>query len=244
MTLFILSFIAGVLTVAAPCVLPMLPVIIGGSLVEGGKEKAQKQWLPPLIIAISLAVSVILFSLLIKSTTALLGIPQIVWKLISGVIVLLLGINYLKPTLWEKLSAKLSIRSNLLLGKASSLKGHSRSVVLGVALGPVFNSCSPTYALIVAVVIPVSFLKGLIYLSVYAVGMSATLLVIAYLGQGAAKKMKWLSNPNGLFKKVVAVLLIIVGLSVIFGLDKRAQTYVLEHGWYNPISNLEQRLNR
>ena len=36
MTLFILSFFAGILTVLAPCVLPMLPVIVGGSLDTAG----------------------------------------------------------------------------------------------------------------------------------------------------------------------------------------------------------------
>ncbi|MDQ3065153.1 MAG: cytochrome C biogenesis protein, partial [bacterium] len=89
MALLILSFVAGVLTVAAPCVLPLLPVIIGGALLESDKDKADdRQWLRPLVIAISLAASVITFTLLIKATTALLGVPQIVWQIVSGTIVL------------------------------------------------------------------------------------------------------------------------------------------------------------
>ncbi|MBA3679540.1 cytochrome C biogenesis protein, partial [Candidatus Saccharibacteria bacterium] len=103
-TLLILSFIAGVLTVAAPCVLPLLPVIIGGSLVENTNEKDRK-WLRPLVIAASLAASIVTFTLLIKATTALLGVPQIVWQTLSGIIVLLLGLYYLWPHGWERLSA-------------------------------------------------------------------------------------------------------------------------------------------
>lgn len=244
MTLLILSFIAGVLTVAAPCVLPLLPVIIGGSLVEAGQDKSERRWLRPAIVAASLAASVIVFTLLIKATTALLGVPQYVWQVISGGIVLLLGINYLWPHAWELLAVRASIGSNKLLGRAAHRNGLIGAVLIGAALGPVFSSCSPTYALIVAAVLPVSFAQGLLYLAAYALGMSAILLLVAYLGQAFVSRLRWLSNPNGWFRKTIGALFILVGLSVLFGFDKSLQTYVLERGWYDPISNLERGLRR
>lgn len=244
MALLILSFIAGVLTVAAPCILPLLPVIIGGSLVEAEKDKPERQWLRPLVIAASLAVSVVTFTLLIKATTALLGVPQSVWQIISGSIVILLGVNFLWPLFWDKFSAKIGLfgSSNSALSRAYKRKGWFGPVLIGVALGPVFSSCSPTYALIVASVLPVSFAQGFIYLTAYAVGMSATLLAIAYLGQAFVSKLKWLSDPGGWFRRVVGILFIVVGLTVVSGADKKFQAYVLERGWYDPISNIEERL--
>ncbi|MGB4759603.1 MAG: cytochrome c biogenesis protein CcdA [Candidatus Saccharimonadales bacterium] len=242
--LLILSFIAGCLTVLAPCILPLLPVIIGGSLVESNKTKPETQWLRPLVIATSLAISVIVFTLAIKATTALLGVPQIVWQVISGSIVLLLGINYLWPKAWELFSAKsgLFTASNLTLGKALQKKGLLSAVLVGAALGPVFSSCSPTYALIVATVLPVSFLEGLLYLAAYAAGLGLVLLLIAYLGQSFVKRLRWITNPDGWFTRVVGVLFIIVGLMVLFGVDKQIQSFVLEQGWYDPISGIEERL--
>lgn len=244
MALLILSFIAGVLTVAAPCILPLLPVIIGGSVVEASKDKPEKQWLRPLIIAASLAVSVITFSLLIKATTALLGVPQTVWQVVSGVIVILLGLYFLWPNLYTKVSASSGFftKANIVLGKAYKHRGFGGAILIGAALGPVFSSCSPTYALIVATILPRSFVEGFIYLIAYAIGMSATLLLIAYLGQAFVSKLRWLTDPNGWFKKVIGGLFIAVGVMVILGLDKDFQTYVLEQGWYDPISNLEERL--
>lgn len=243
MALLILSFIAGVLTVAAPCVLPLLPVIVGGSLLQNEKEKADNKWLRPIVIAIGLAVSVVAFTLLIKATTVLLGVPQIVWQIISGGIVIMLGLNYLWPHAWERFSAKSFIRTNALLGKTLSKRGFGGELLLGAALGPVFSSCSPTYALIVATVLPVSFARGFVYLVAYAIGMSATLLLVAYLGQAFVTKLKWLSDPNGWFKKTIGVLFLVVGLAVIFGVDKKFQAYVLEQGWYDPISSVEKRLS-
>ncbi len=73
MFLLIVSFLAGVLTIAAPCILPLLPVIIGGSLIDSDKDKPERAWLRPVVITASLAVSVIVFTLLIKATTVLLG---------------------------------------------------------------------------------------------------------------------------------------------------------------------------
>lgn len=242
MALLILSFIAGVLTVAAPCVLPLLPVIIGGSVIEGAKDSQRRQWLRPAVIAASLAASVILFTLLIKATTALLGVPQYIWQLISGGIVLLLGVNYLWPHAWEQLAIRLSITSNKALGRAHKQNGLLGAVLIGAALGPVFSSCSPTYALIVAAILPASFLQGLVYLIAYAIGMCAVLLLVAYLGRAFAMRLRWLSNPGGWFKKTIGILFIVVGLSVLFGLDKSFQAYALEQGWYDPISNLEERL--
>jgi len=246
MTLLILSFIAGVLTVAAPCVLPLLPVIVGGSLLEAHKDKPERQWFRPLVVASSLALSIIVFTLLIKTTTALLGVPQMVWQIISGVIVVLLGLYYLWPHGWELISAKTGFftRSNLALGKAYKKPGMVGAVLVGAALGPVFSSCSPTYALIVASVLPVSFAQGFLYLVAYAIGMSATLLLIAYFGQVFVAKLRWLSDPNGWFRKVLSILFIIVGIAVIFGLDRDLQAYVLERGWYDPISNLEKQFMR
>ncbi len=244
MALLILSFIAGVLTVAAPCVLPLLPVIIGSSLLESSKDKPTRRWLRPLVIALSLAISIILFTLLIKATTALLGVPQMVWQVASGGIVALFGVYYLWPHGWEKLSARTGLftQTNVVLGKAYQHQGLATPILIGAALGPVFSSCSPTYALIVATVLPVSFAKGVIYLTAYAVGMSVTLLLVAYVGQAFVAKLRWLSNPEGWFKRVLGLLFVIVGVMVILGLDKKLQTYVLDRGWYDPISNLERHL--
>lgn len=241
MQLLVVSFFAGVLTAAAPCILPLLPVVIGGALTE---ESKLRRWYKPIIIVISLAFSVVIFTLLLKATTALLGIPQFVWNGISGVIVLLLGVNMLFPRVWEIIAIKSGLyqKSNQLLQRSTNKRGMLRDVLLGASLGPVFSSCSPTYALIVAVVLPQSFAKGLAYLIAYALGLATILLLVALAGHSVTNRMGWLSNPSGTFKKIIGITLLIVGLSVIVGYDRKLQTFVLQKGWYDPIMRLEQKL--
>ena len=238
MGLTALSFIAGILTVTAPCVLIFLPVILGGSV--SGKPS----WKRPLIVTGSLVVSVVVFTLLLKATTALLGVPQMFWQILSGGVVILLGLHYLGVPLWEKVTGalRLPMLANKELASANRKTGTTGAILTGAALGPVFSSCSPTFAFIVAAVIPVSFTEGLTYLIVYALGMAITLLAIAYLGQAVLGKLRALNNPKGWLPKVIGVLFIVVGIMIVTGFDKKFQTFVLEQGWYDPITNIEVNL--
>ena len=234
---------AGALTVLAPCILPLLPVIIGGtSLNSEGNETSGLRH--ALIICISLAISVLVFSLLLKASTLLLGIPQFAWQAVSGIIVILFGINLIFPMLWAKVSIKLGIenKSNRFLGQSSKKKGIMRDILIGAALGPVFASCSPTYALIVATILPQSFINGLIYLAIYCLGLASVLLAIGVAGQSLVSKLGWATNPNGWFRKSLGIIFIITGLVVIFGIDKQIQTLIIESGLYDPIKKFEQRL--
>ena len=243
--LYILSFVAGILTVLAPCILPVLPIIIGGSSLAGNTDK-KVSLKHPLIIIASLVVSIIVFTLLLRFTAALLGVPTYVWSIISGGIVLVFGITLLFPVIWEKfmMITGLSLMANRLMGKSQGKKGISKDIILGAALGPIFNSCSPTYALIIAAILPASFITGVGYLAAYSIGLGLILLLISIFGRALVNKMKWMSNPRGIFQKTIGVLFVIVGILVIFGIDKQTQAYVLEQGWYDPIMRVEESFRR
>ncbi len=239
MPLILLAFLAGVLTIAAPCILPLLPVVLTGTI---GSQK-RDGWSRPLIIIASLAVSVFIFTLLLKATTTLLGVPQQVWQVISGGIVTLFGLNYLVPSLWQRINVRtgLSAKTGSALLAANTAGGYKGEVLLGAALGPVFNSCSPTYALIVAAILPVSLTTGIVYLVAYVLGLSVALLAVAWLGRSIVNKFGWAVNEHGWFRILLGLILLLVGLGILFGFDKKVQTFVLEKGWYDPISALEQR---
>lgn len=234
----ILSFIAGILTVFAPCVLPLLPVIVGGSL----RPNASKY--RPHIITASLVTSLIVFTLLLKVSTALIGIDLSVWGYISGGLVLVLGFVMLFPHLWDEVIGRLGIqaKSQELLGGAGRVKNDTVSAVLtGFALGPVFSSCSPTYSWVIATVLPRSTVTGVVYLIAYCVGVALALLAVALLGQKLLARIKWATNPKGWFQRTIAILFIIVGVMVITGTDKRLQTWLVEKDFLN-VKVLEQEL--
>jgi len=95
MLLLLVCLLAGVLTVLAPCVLPLLPIIIGGSI-SGDRQKSR-----PYIIAAALAGSVIGFTLLLKLSTALIHLSPQVLNAISGGLIIALGAASIFPEAWE-----------------------------------------------------------------------------------------------------------------------------------------------
>ena len=236
MTLLVISFIAGVLTVLAPCVLPLLPVIIGGSVSDARSK------LKPYVITGSLAISVVVFTLILKASTAFITIPQSFWTSLSGVILILFAITMIFPGVWEKFSGKFQfgLAGNRWLAKGSKKGGFTGDVVMGLALGPVFSSCSPTYFVILATVLPASFFLGTVYLFAYAIGLSTILLLIALLGQRFVGGLNVLSNPRGWFKKGVGVLFLLVGLAIMTGADKEIEAYLVGLGF--DFSGIEHTL--
>lgn len=245
MPLFLLSFLAGLLTLAAPCVMTLLPVIVGGSLVAVEEQPSfWARWRRPLVVIGSLLVSVILFSILLKGTTALLGVPQELWQVIAGGLIIALGIHQLFPDFWKQamLATGLSNRASVALSTSGGQRTVTGEILTGVALGPVFTSCSPTYALIVAVILPASFATGLIHIGLYALGLAVGLFVIALVGHALIAKLGWLRNPYGWFARLIGILFILVGLAIILGLDKEFQSLLLDQPWYSRFLEYEANL--
>jgi cytochrome c biogenesis protein CcdA/thiol-disulfide isomerase/thioredoxin len=236
MTFLAIAFIAGVLTVLAPCILPLLPVVIGSS--ASGRSKAT-----PYIVVSSLALSIIVFTFLLKISTAFITVPQVFWTYLSGTILVFFGVTLLFPKVWESIPglSKLTIRSNKLLGSGHQKKSVWGDVIIGAALGPVFSTCSPTYFVILASVLPASFALGTLYLLAYVAGLSLILLLIAILGERFASRLSGISNPNSWFKRGLGVLFVLVGIFIMSGLDKQLQTYILDKGFFD-ITKVEQRL--
>jgi cytochrome c biogenesis protein CcdA len=237
MALLIISFIAGVLTVLAPCILPLLPVIVGGAASDA-RDRAK-----PYIIIGSLAVSVVVFTLLLKATTALLVIPPQFWTYFSGGILIALGVLLLVPELWERLpiNAYINRKSQAALASGNQRKSVVGDVIMGASLGPVFTTCSPTYFIILATVLPASFLTGIVYLISYTLGLSLMLLLIAVLGQRIVEKLGGAADPRGWVKRGMGVLILAVGVAILFGLDKQIEAAILDAGFFD-ITTVEQQL--
>lgn len=236
MEYLLIALLGGVLTVLAPCVLPLLPVIIGSSLVGSNPWR-------PYIVTGSLAFSVVLFSLLLKASTALLSVPDSFWKWLSGGIVIFFGLTLLFPHAWERLAVWFNLggRSQGALQKSSERKGVLGMVLMGMALGPVFASCSPAYFLILGPVLQENWFWGIVNLMVYALGLSAVMLLIALTGRRFMPTLQAAADPHGWFKRVLGVLFLIIGAAIIAGYDKKVEAWIIGQGYFG-VTEIEERL--
>ena len=232
MLLLIGAIVAGALTTLAPCVLPLLPVIVGGSLGQSSRADRRRAYL----ITASLGMSVVLFTLALKVSTALIGVPTSVWQWVSGLILITLGLVSAFPALWEELSMRLSLqgRSARRLAAARQREGSVGAVLTGAALGPVFTSCSPLYAYVIVTALPGSFTDGLVLLVGYVIGLCGTLLAVALLGQRVIGGARWAADPHGWFRRGLGWAFILVGLAIIAGWDRDLQAWVIENSPVRP----------
>ena len=237
MILFLLSFVAGLLTVLAPCTISLLPVIVGGSV--GDKQNIKRA----IVVTGSLGISVVLFTLVLKVSTAFINIPQEFWQMFSGVIIFIIGITMIFPSLYENLPwiNKLNQNSNKILAVGYNKQNFVGDVIIGASLGPVFSSCSPTYFLILATVLPRSFGAGVVYLIAYAIGLSGMLLLVCFAGQKLTQKLGVASGPKSSIKRGLGILFLIIGLCIFFGYDKKIESFITNSGYFD-VTKIEQKL--
>ncbi len=236
--IILISFFSGILTILAPCVLPLLPVILWGSLAGQNKKR-------PYIIITSLILSLLLFTLLLKASTVLIHVNPIVWEYISGGLLILFSVTLIFPSLWTWLMDITGIEklSQTSLENANNQEWIWWPIALGAALGPVFSSCNPTYTVLLATILPTSLSLWLIGLLAYFLGLWIVLLLIVHFGRSAIGRFAFFSNPRGLFRRVLWIIILIVGLLVVTGYIKKVEAYVIEKNIFVNTLSLDNELN-
>lgn len=235
MTLLLISFFAGMLTVLAPCILPLLPIVIGRGI-SGGRNTT-------IIVIASLSVSIFVFTLILKASTALIAIPQSFWSNLSGGILIVFGLFTLFEHVWVSLMSRFRLqeKANAQFSVGFKKKNIWGDVIMGGALGPVFSTCSPTYFVILATVLPANYSQGIIYLLAYIIGLAFVLLCIGYIGEKFVTKLNILANPKGWFKRIIAITFIVIGIAIMTGFDKKAATILLDAGLFD-VTKVEQNI--
>ncbi len=221
------AVLAGALTTLAPCALSLLPVVVGGSMSGAADGNAVRR---ALTVTASLGVSVFVFTLALRATTALIDVPPHVWRWVSGGLLIALGLTAVFPEVWDRLSVATGLgRSSARgLSAAQRRKGALGAVLTGLALGPVFTSCSPLFGYVVVTVLPAEPARGLALLSAYVLGLVGVLLPIAVLGQRAVRRLRWGADPHSWLRRSLGVLFVVIGLLVATGLMQDLETWVLE----------------
>lgn len=229
------ALLAGALTTLAPCALSLLPVVVGGS-VQGPSTPRTRVPSRAVLVAGSLGVSVAVFTLVLKASTALIAIPPSVWQRLSGGLLIALGLVALFPQLWDRFSmaSGLSRRSASGLSSASRREGRVGAILTGAALGPVFTSCSPLYGYVIVTVLPAEPRRGLTLLAAYILGLVAVLLAVAVAGQRLIGRLRWAADPMSPWRRGLGLLFVVIGVLIATGGMQLAEAWLLESSPIRP----------
>ena len=215
------AFVAGVITILSPCILPILPIVLSGS-VGGGHKK-------PLGIVTGFVLSFTFFTLFLSALVKTTGLSADALRSVSIVIILLFGFSLLLPqfqVFMERLFSKLS-------GKFASQgerQGFGGGILIGLSLGLIWTPCvGPILASVItlAATSSVSFAAFFITVS-YAIGTALPMFAVMYGGRSLLQRVPWLLPNTGKIQKAFGVLMILTAVGIFFNIDRRFQTYILE----------------
>jgi cytochrome c-type biogenesis protein len=182
----VLALLAGIVTIAAPCTLPMLPILLGASVGQSGKVR-------PAMIAAGFVMSFSATALALSAITRIFDFDP--GSLRTAATVLLLGFGLLM--IWPKPFEWLSVRLNGLsgsgpAGSAAARQGNLGGFVLGTTLGLVWTPCAgPVLGSILTVVATSTDTAwASVLLVVYAIGAAIPMLAIAYGGQAVTTRVR------------------------------------------------------
>lgn len=201
----ILGFLEGFSLIISPCILPILPIILAGSL-TGAKKR-------PLGIIAGFTITFALFAFFSRKLVQYSGIDLNLIRYISYAILLLLGLIMLSNYLTEKFSRLVYRLSGIgfTLSTKNTAQGDFLSgFILGGAVAIVWTPCAGPIlaAVIVQTVVQKENIISFFTLLAFALGAGIPMLIIAFYGIQIKKTFNFFKKRSSLFRKLQGLIII------------------------------------
>ncbi|SOY66805.1 cytochrome c biogenesis CcdA family protein [Cupriavidus taiwanensis] len=221
-----LAFAAGVLTIASPCVLPVLPMLLGASLGETSR-------LRPLAIALGFVSAFAALGIVFGALSSAFSDAPGVVRNVAIAILFAAGLARLWPAGFSRLAAPLVAPFAALADRAAGAgsragNGLAGGFVLGMTLGAVWTPCAgPVLASILALVAKAQDLhRAAGLLALFAAGAAVPMLGIAYGGQFATTGVRRLARHTPRLQQAFGVLVMATAIAMYFQYDTLAVAWL------------------
>jgi cytochrome c-type biogenesis protein len=217
--LILVAFLGGVLTVVSPCVLPVLPILLSGTV--GGKAR------PAGIIAGFIGVFVLL-TLFLSSLVNLLGIDPATLRWVAIGLLFVFGLTLAVPAIQKRFEALAARAVPQRVGCGGD--GFLGGVLVGGTLGMVWTPCvGPILASVTTLALSgqVTAFAGVITLA-YAVGVAVPMLGVMKGGRTLLKRVPALLNNLSRIQQSFGLVLAAFAVLMVFGVDRRVQTFIVD----------------
>lgn len=232
--LMFFSFLAGVVTVLSPCILPVLPLLLGAQVGQGNYRAYG--------IIMGLIASFTFFTLALTALVHATGISPDFLRYIAIGITIFFGLTLLFPQLssyFERATSGLA-RLGTVLQQTSDNKstGFWSGFILGGALGLIWTPCAgPILATITALVATSALnIQAVLVTLVYSIGAAVPMFLIMYGGNSIIASTQFLSGYTELIRKIFGVLMILGALAIAFHFDVVLQQIAVR---YFPVITFE-----
>lgn len=220
-----LAFLAGLLSIFSPCVLPLLPLVLGAA--------ASEHKFGPVALATGLALSFITIGLFVATIGFSIGLNAGVFRIASAYIMIAIGAVLVLPSFQARLALAGGPVANWAEGKfggfsSTGLKGQ---FLVGLLLGAVWSPCvGPTLG---AASLLASQGKELsivaLTMLVFGIGAALPMLLLGTLSREALTRIRDKMLATGKWAKTgLGIMLLLIGLSIVTGYDHRIEAALID----------------
>ncbi len=218
--LMTLGFMAGLLSIASPCVIPILPLILNGALAA--------HRLAPLALAAGLATAFTATGLFIASLGLALDIDSGLVRQAAAVLMSVFGAILLLPSFESRFSRLAGPLSRLANDRMTAIVGDSLGgqFVLGGILGAAWSPCAgPTLGAAIGLASQAgSLVNAALVMASFSLGATTPLVLLAYGSRRMAQQSRTtLATLSSWAKPIMGGLLLTLGALLLTGLDRQLE---------------------
>jgi cytochrome c biogenesis protein CcdA len=220
-----LAYLAGALSTLSPCVLSLLPVILGSA--------ASAHRLGPLALALGLASAFVVVGLFVAVIGFSIGIDADVFRIVAAALMILVGGVLILPLFQARFALAAGPMSRWadqrLAGvSAAGLRGQfGVGVLLGVAWSPCVGPTLGAASLLASQARDLPRVAATMLL--FGLGASSPLLAAGILSRAAMSKVRdHLLSAGQELKAALGIGFVLVGAAIVTGIDKHIETALVE----------------
>ncbi|MEP6791855.1 MAG: cytochrome c biogenesis CcdA family protein [Ramlibacter sp.] len=219
------GFLAGVLSTLSPCVLPIIPILLGSA--TNAHPRA------PLALAGGLAISYAVIGTGLAWAGSALDIDTSVFRNAGALILGALGLVLMSAGLQQRFASATSgigDAGNSLIARMK-LDGLSGQFAIGLVLGVVWSPCvGPTLGAAVVLASQGSHLAQVaLLMGIFGIGAALPVVGLAYVSRGAMTKIRGgLMRAGKAGKTVLGAFMLLIAAMILSGVDKSVETWLVD----------------
>ncbi|MEQ1523103.1 MAG: cytochrome c biogenesis CcdA family protein [Aestuariivirga sp.] len=221
----ILAFAAGSLSIFSPCVLPLLPIVLGTAASQGR--------LGPLALGAGVVLSFVSVGLFVALIGFSIGLDAGFFRVLASVMLIIIGLVLLVPVYQDRLAVIAGPVSGWGQGRFGGFSGTGAAGQFGIGLllGTVWSPCvGPTLgAASLLAAQGNNLIQVVSVMESFGLGVGVPLVLIGMLSRGLLQKLRarMLTANKGL-KAIFGAIFILLGGLILTGLDKKAEAALVD----------------
>ena len=215
MTILVLAFLGGVLTILSPCILPIIPLVFART----GRSFARE--LAPMLGG--LAVAFTAAALIATATAHWLVVANVIGRNVALVLFAIVGITLISTRAAEWVARPLTRAGATLLGSRADggTATPLRNVVVGMAIGLLWAPCAgPILGVVIAAAATTDPTHAALLFLTFALGSVMSLAAVLSVGARLIARVKRAGTTDVAVRRVLGLTTLVTVVAIFFGVDQ------------------------